>query len=105
MLVGGGGHGEAAQRLLYSKETDRPTDCMNERTNDRANERTNEGADGGNQLRRVLGRELYDNSTFLLRFGLFVWGLPGIVQWVLDKVLNKLLTKVAFPFTKGKGSD
>ena len=59
-------------------------------------------ADGGNQLRRVLGRELYDNSTFLLRFGLFVWGLPGIVQWVLDKVLNKLLTKVAFPFTKGK---
>ena len=58
-------------------------------------------ADGGYQLRRVLGRELYDNSTFLVRFGLFVWGLPSIVQWFLDKILNKMLTKVAFPFTKG----
>ena len=59
-------------------------------------------ADGGHQLRKVLGRELYDNSTFLLRIGLFVWGLPNIVQYVLDKILNSILTKVAFPFARCK---
>ena len=59
-------------------------------------------ADGGHQLRRVLARELYDNSTFLLRIGLFVWGLPNIVQYFLDKILNSILTKVAFPFARCK---
>ena len=47
--VGGAGHGAAAQRLLHSKETDRPTDRLHERTNDRAGERRRRRTDG-NQL-------------------------------------------------------